>query len=248
MWDPPRPGREPVSPALAGRFSTTAPPGKPLDKFLSVKFGNLHVAQVDDKSTCSEPSTLLGMQAWGIELLPLPGNLAYFLIVVLLGKIEQNFSKGHKIPSHQRIVKMWLLWVPRCVWREMSKTHKLLFPSSLYRRALQNTPLKWSCIFWFPNSWGKSTRFLFCFSLVFIAFRSEFSLVKSVLIKGSEMLKSPLTLWGIFLFVCLFVFQFCPQRKTLDYYWTLKTLGSGFMEEGLQKVAAAGSPALGRPV
>ena len=31
MWDPPRPGREPVSPALAGRFSTTAPPGKPLD-------------------------------------------------------------------------------------------------------------------------------------------------------------------------------------------------------------------------
>ena len=29
MWDLPRPGFEPVSPALAGRFSTTAPPGKP---------------------------------------------------------------------------------------------------------------------------------------------------------------------------------------------------------------------------
>ena len=29
MWDPPRAGLEPVSPALAGRFSTTAPPGKP---------------------------------------------------------------------------------------------------------------------------------------------------------------------------------------------------------------------------
>ena len=28
-WDLPRPGLEPVSPALAGRFSTTAPPGKP---------------------------------------------------------------------------------------------------------------------------------------------------------------------------------------------------------------------------
>ena len=26
MWDLPRPGLEPVSPALAGRFSTTAPP------------------------------------------------------------------------------------------------------------------------------------------------------------------------------------------------------------------------------
>ena len=29
-WDPPRPGLEPVSPALAGRLPTTAPPGKPL--------------------------------------------------------------------------------------------------------------------------------------------------------------------------------------------------------------------------
>ena len=29
MWDLPGPGREPVSPALAGGFLTTAPPGKP---------------------------------------------------------------------------------------------------------------------------------------------------------------------------------------------------------------------------
>ena len=28
MWDLPRPGLEPMSPALAGRLSTTAPPGK----------------------------------------------------------------------------------------------------------------------------------------------------------------------------------------------------------------------------
>ena len=34
MWDPPRPGLEPVSPALAGRLSTTAPPGKPDVTFL----------------------------------------------------------------------------------------------------------------------------------------------------------------------------------------------------------------------
>ena len=31
MWDLPRPGLEPVSPALAGGFPTTAPPGKPPD-------------------------------------------------------------------------------------------------------------------------------------------------------------------------------------------------------------------------
>ena len=30
MWDLPRPGLKPVSPALAGGFLTTAPPGKPL--------------------------------------------------------------------------------------------------------------------------------------------------------------------------------------------------------------------------
>ena len=34
MWDPPRPGLEHVSPQLAGRFSTTAPPGKPDHAFL----------------------------------------------------------------------------------------------------------------------------------------------------------------------------------------------------------------------
>ena len=34
MWDLPRPGLEPVSPALAGGFSTTAPPGKPGEDFL----------------------------------------------------------------------------------------------------------------------------------------------------------------------------------------------------------------------
>ena len=35
IWDPPRPGLEPVSPALAGRLPTTAPPGKPAILFLN---------------------------------------------------------------------------------------------------------------------------------------------------------------------------------------------------------------------
>ena len=38
MWDPPRPGLEPVSPALAGRFSTTVPPGKPPGTLLNTYF------------------------------------------------------------------------------------------------------------------------------------------------------------------------------------------------------------------
>ena len=45
MWDLPRPGLEPVSPALAGRFSTTAPPGKPCSHILIgfFDFLNSHV-------------------------------------------------------------------------------------------------------------------------------------------------------------------------------------------------------------
>ena len=47
MWDPPRPGLEPVCPALAGRLSTTAPPGKPpsLNTFTDT-FYNLSSLQV----------------------------------------------------------------------------------------------------------------------------------------------------------------------------------------------------------
>ena len=37
MWDIPRPGLEPEYPALAGRLSTTAPPGKPHTCFLTNK-------------------------------------------------------------------------------------------------------------------------------------------------------------------------------------------------------------------
>ena len=37
MWDLPRPGLEPVSPASAVRFSNTAPPGKP-PTFLNLSF------------------------------------------------------------------------------------------------------------------------------------------------------------------------------------------------------------------
>ena len=42
MWDLARPGLEPVSPALAGRLSTTAPPGKPLHVLL-IPFRRLHL-------------------------------------------------------------------------------------------------------------------------------------------------------------------------------------------------------------
>ena len=42
MWDLPRPGLEPVSPALAGGFLTTAPPGKPQSVDLNVNLIQKH--------------------------------------------------------------------------------------------------------------------------------------------------------------------------------------------------------------
>ncbi|KAJ8778906.1 hypothetical protein J1605_013140 [Eschrichtius robustus] len=44
MWDLPRPGLEPVSPALAGRLSTTAPPGKPRHYLFDVQRNNIAMA------------------------------------------------------------------------------------------------------------------------------------------------------------------------------------------------------------
>ena len=44
MWDLPRPGLEPVSPALAGGFSTTAPPGKPHHSFFICSFIDGHLS------------------------------------------------------------------------------------------------------------------------------------------------------------------------------------------------------------
>ena len=41
MWDLPRPGLKPVSPALAGRFSTTVPPGKPYNFYIIIYDSNV---------------------------------------------------------------------------------------------------------------------------------------------------------------------------------------------------------------
>ena len=41
MWDLPRPGLGPVSPASAGRLSTTAPPGKPMNCFCNPWLGEI---------------------------------------------------------------------------------------------------------------------------------------------------------------------------------------------------------------
>ena len=69
-WDPPGPGLEPVSPALAGRLSTTAPPGKPQTALVKVSQG-LCVAKSSITSLPSSYSPSTGPS----ELLLLPSAL-----------------------------------------------------------------------------------------------------------------------------------------------------------------------------
>ena len=53
MWDLPRPGPEPVSPALAGRLPTTAPPGKPLAIFKCTVLCHYFVVQLSSPPSIS---------------------------------------------------------------------------------------------------------------------------------------------------------------------------------------------------
>ena len=74
MWDPPRPGLEPVSPALAGRLSNTAPPGKPKTSILWCSLvlwaRNLDMAQLGTvfPDPCYQLGTLEGwFSGWMLE-------------------------------------------------------------------------------------------------------------------------------------------------------------------------------------
>ena len=59
MWDLPRPGIEPMSPALAGGFQSTVPPGKLSASFLKVIFSSVQftysVVSDCDPMDCSTP-------------------------------------------------------------------------------------------------------------------------------------------------------------------------------------------------
>ena len=63
MWDLPGPGLEPMYPALAGRFLTTAPPGKSLDNTFvdSGSFpGKVTQTVIPDRSESLVTLTILG--------------------------------------------------------------------------------------------------------------------------------------------------------------------------------------------
>ena len=79
MWDPPRPGLEPVSPALAGRFSTAAPPGKPCWGFLSTSY------------TCMIRVSLINWKIIKSEIKNIYNAFSYLFTHLFLKKDDRNF-------------------------------------------------------------------------------------------------------------------------------------------------------------
>ena len=77
MWDLPGPGHEPVSPALAGGFLTTAPQGKPLQRLLTVFFFFLTFTSFPGERVLGSPHTIM------LEI-ELPSRLFFKNIVIIL--------------------------------------------------------------------------------------------------------------------------------------------------------------------
>ena len=100
MWDIPRPGLEPVSPALAGRFSTTAPPGKPNFWFLEVLFLGLPLT-VPGARGHNRPEWKLGRRG-GAALLrqePFRVQCAFLSPTLLLGVPVASLRERVGLPS-----------------------------------------------------------------------------------------------------------------------------------------------------
>ena len=90
MWDLPRPGLEPESPALAGGFLTTAPPGKPNKLLLLILFthvtswGWCDEPSFTDNATVSDPinnlAKVIPTQGWDADRGALhPGGVLFLL-------------------------------------------------------------------------------------------------------------------------------------------------------------------------
>ena len=78
MWDPPRLGLEPMSPALAGRFPTTAPPEKPSSLF----FNSCNILIIYIYFHCS-PVCYSSRRHNFIYPSPIKETLGYFQILLL---------------------------------------------------------------------------------------------------------------------------------------------------------------------
>ena len=119
MWDLPRPGLEPVFPALAGRFSTTAPPGKPsIFRFWIQTFSKLwiHISNYNHTTSSSSRSklnNLLPQEAWSPPSLH-THSVSCWKVAFSTGRLRlENWESFRDIylpcPHLQLILNKWLL-------------------------------------------------------------------------------------------------------------------------------------------
>ena len=96
MWDLPRPGLEPVSPALAGRFSTTEPPGKPWQFLKKWKIHQLHDSVIPLLAIYPRKTKAYGHS-----------KTCMWLFIAALSVIAKNW-KQHKCPlTGEWINNLW---------------------------------------------------------------------------------------------------------------------------------------------
>ena len=113
MWDLPRPGLEPVSPALAGRFSTTAPPGEPY--LVAFNIFTLSLIFVNLITMCLDvfllglilPGTLCASWTWMTVSFPMLENFSAITASnifsgppsLLLGPLNANVGTFNVVPE-----------------------------------------------------------------------------------------------------------------------------------------------------
>lgn len=103
--------------------------GRNYKNFLSAKFANLH-ATLMTVCLLRAPYTLGNASLGHWDNPPTAKKFASLPYCGFLRKNKTKFLKRSQNSFSPLNSKMWLLWVPRCVLREMPKTHKLLFLTS----------------------------------------------------------------------------------------------------------------------
>ena len=109
MWDLPRPGLEPTSPALAGRLLTTAPPGKPpIQVFWCQCWFSLRLLLIDfcsDKLWFSVSASLSSLGGGGV-----PCDLTFLkdLEKLLIFQFVKLFTCCWNGPATSKILTSWI--------------------------------------------------------------------------------------------------------------------------------------------
>ena len=96
MWDLPGPGVEPVSPALAGRFSTNAPPGKPqclFFFFLAAPWSLRDLSSLTRDRTRGMAVKALGPNHWTAREFPTVSPL-----------FKKNYKNFNSAPNNPEII------------------------------------------------------------------------------------------------------------------------------------------------